>query len=841
MAELNLGLSDNAFPDEEPKLKYSRMFNDVHNILTLDAISCIVVHPKFVCLGSQWGIIHLLDHEGNTATIENGSKKKEFHAHTIAVNHISVDLNGDHIATCSDDGKVLIHGLYSAENNLTMSLGRVIKSVAIDPHYKSSSGLRFIIGDTKLTLYEKSFFNRIKTTVLCECEGYVQAIAWQDRFVAWTGDIGVRVYDITARCSLGLIKWETNASVPIEEYRCNLLWSSEKTLMIGWVDTVRICFIRKRHSLELQSKATTEYLVDPMYTFQTEYFICGLAPFEDQLVILGFAKESSSETGTAQRPTLNIFDYKQNELIEISSDTLNIRGYEEYSCNDYHLACVIEENRYFVVSPKDIVVASQFDIDEKIQWLMDHGNFKKAMDILEKIGGKTSLHTVSSVGIFHMDRLIENGDYEQAALIYSKVCSVDKTLWETEIYKFASINCLRFVRQYIPTCVDDKLSTHIYELILNEYMKFHPQGFLDLVKEWDPSLYDINIVINAVVVQLYLKDVHMNVYLESLGVLYCHQKKYDKALSVYLKLQHKDVFVLIKKHKLYNYIHDKILALMKLDSDQAIAMLLDKTKVPVEIVEEQLKSHDLYLFRYLDALSKVDNTGKYHGKLVELYAVYAREKLLSFLRSSDKYPIQEALDICKSKDFYPEIAYLLGRMGYMKDALNIILTKLVDIDQAISFCQEHDDKELWMDLINHSLDKPQFITLLLKRIGNYVDPRVLIRGIKPGCEINDLKDSLGKMMRDFNLQLSVQEAYKAITLRNYFDLHEKLIKSHHKGVCISDEYICGACHGKIMIKDLSHSRDMIVYNCRHTFHMGCLSEVVRCHNVCALCNPVKFD
>lgn len=47
----------------------------------------------------------------------------------------------------------------------------------------------------------------MKPTVLCEAEGGVRSIAWSGRFVAWASDTGVRVYDLDAKCSLGLIKW----------------------------------------------------------------------------------------------------------------------------------------------------------------------------------------------------------------------------------------------------------------------------------------------------------------------------------------------------------------------------------------------------------------------------------------------------------------------------------------------------------------------------------------------------------------------------------------------------------------------------------------------------------
>jgi hypothetical protein len=46
--------------------------------------------------------------------------------------------------------------------------------------------------------------------------------------------------------------------------------------------------------------------------------------------------------------------------------------------------------------------------------------------------------------------------------------------------------------------------------------------------------------------------------------------------------------------------------------------------------------------------------------LVTLYADYAKEKLLSFLRSSDHYPIQNALDTCQQKGYIPEMIFLLG-------------------------------------------------------------------------------------------------------------------------------------------------------------------------------------
>ena len=66
----------------------------------------------------------------------------------------------------------------------------------------------FSLGDDKLTLHERTIFGGLRPTVLCESEGLVRSLCWGDNFLAWSSNIGVRIYDLNARCSLGLIKWE---------------------------------------------------------------------------------------------------------------------------------------------------------------------------------------------------------------------------------------------------------------------------------------------------------------------------------------------------------------------------------------------------------------------------------------------------------------------------------------------------------------------------------------------------------------------------------------------------------------------------------------------------------
>lgn len=72
-------------------------------------------------------------------------------------------------------------------------------------------------------------------------------------------------------------------------------------------------------------------------TFQTDFLICGIGPLEQQLVVLGYWREQE----TPQRPQLHVLEPKAEDYIDICTNSLNLRGYHEYSCMDYHLGIIV--------------------------------------------------------------------------------------------------------------------------------------------------------------------------------------------------------------------------------------------------------------------------------------------------------------------------------------------------------------------------------------------------------------------------------------------------------------------------------------------------------------------
>lgn len=181
-----------------------------------------------------------------------------FAKHMVSLNQISVDAKGEFVASCSDEGLVTVNGIFTTDNDHNFTLPHPVRCIQLDPQYaKSNSGRRFIVGDTKLTLYEKTFYKSLKATILCQSEGLVSALEWCDQYVAWASGLGVHVYNLVDKCSLGLIRWEEPVNgTSLSKYRCNLRWSNATTLLIGWVDTIRICVLRK-------SKDLAAVIVDP--------------------------------------------------------------------------------------------------------------------------------------------------------------------------------------------------------------------------------------------------------------------------------------------------------------------------------------------------------------------------------------------------------------------------------------------------------------------------------------------------------------------------------------------------------------------------------------------------
>nr|XP_022306823.1 vacuolar protein sorting-associated protein 41 homolog isoform X5 [Crassostrea virginica] len=815
--------SEESEEDCEPKLKYERIGNDLKNkLLSKDCVSCLAVHSKFLVVGTHWGMIHIFDHAGNAI------RDKEIAAHTTTVNQLSIDDSGDFIASCSDDGRVLINGLYTADNNQSINFDRPVKAVAIDPKFsKHGSGKSFVTGDDKLILNEKGgLFYRHKTTLLHQGEGLIREIKWKGDFIAWTNDHGVKIFDMSSRTRITFIS--KDHSYRADLYKCNMCWKDGQTLLLAWADKVKVCIVKER--LEKDVRDLPQRYVEITAMFTIDSFACGISPLGESLVILTFEKEAQEEGNrqVSKRPHLLIVEPHMEYFEEISNDALTVRGFQEYKPSDYHLEILVsetieDENLFYIVSPKDIIVSKERDIDDHIIWLLEREEFEEAMLVAEKNEHLLRKLSHKEVARQYLDYLLSEENFEEAAMQCPRILGKNKELWEAETLKFHKLRQLKVLAPYLPRS-DPQLSPTIYELVLNDFLNTDAEKFLSLVKEWPSNLYNVQTIITATLDRLD-RERNNTVLLRALGELYTLERQYEKSLAIYLKLGNTDVFQLIHKYNLFTSISDKIVQLMEFDDDQAATLLIDNMdKLPIEQVVKQLENHEKFLFAYLDRVCQKDQQlcQAYHGPLVKLYAEFAPKKLLPFLKSSIHYPLQRAMEECEVRGLIPEQVYLLGRMGDLKKALSLITTRLKDVDQAIEFCKDKNDEELWADLIKFSIDKPTFIKGLLHNIGTHVDPIRLIPQIQNGMEIPGLRDSLVKILQDYNLQMSLREGCQRILTADSFNLLDRLVKTQKRAVSVDNSQVCPICQEKILVTDLKFASNVVLFYCRHAFHEDCL-------------------
>ena len=97
-------------------------------------------------------------------------------------------------------------------------------------------------------------------------------------------------------------------------------------------------------------------------------------------------------------------------------------------------------------------------------------------------------------------------------------------------------------------------------------------------------------------------------------------------------------------------------------------------------------------------------------------AKYDRAHLLTFLRNSNAYILEEAYELCNRQQFHPECVFLLERMGEYRAALSVLIHPLCDVRGAIAFVEEHKDDQLWQELITRSLSSPEFLSDLLEHV-----------------------------------------------------------------------------------------------------------------------------
>ncbi|CAG8459764.1 7650_t:CDS:10 [Paraglomus occultum] len=867
-------------PDNEPKLKYQRLGASVGEVLKEDSASAMAVSERFVVLGTHNGSVLLLDFQGDVVN--------RFTKHTASVSDISIDANGEYVASASLDGKVAIYGLYpesSASNDSkevypveVYDYKRPVKCVALDPEYNRKKTRPFVCGGMAgiLHLREKGWFGDKDTPLQGSGEGPITAVKWRGSLIAWANDEGVKMYDTNSQNRITWIARPSD-SPRADLYRCNLCWRSDTTLMIGWADSIRVAIVRDTPRQEILQGKPPLY-AEIIAQITTDFIVCGIAPFRDMMLLLAYPTadiHQHEETDDPEKqkrqkarpPELRIID-SANE--EISCDALRLHGFQHYQPNDYVLDYLSSEDMFYVVSPKDLVVARERDLDDHIKWLKERSRYEEALQSLREalIRNVASAYTIKGLGQKYLEYLVGKEEFDKAAAECPNILGDDAELWERWIYAFADMWQLQSITPFIPY-KNPQLSDAVYEMVLLHFLQNDHQSLVKTIMNWPSTLYNIRSVI-VLVEEALIKENDNPILMECLAELYAYNREPDKALEYNLRLRRPNVFELIRDYNLFSALEGRIILLMEFDQHlmkeeeerekkekqsesadgdtaqknstksrakrqsegPAVQLLVQNTElVPTFLVVRELKENPYFMYIYLDALFHHDpHLGyEYHDMQIELYAEYEYDGLMEFLRTSNYYSLDRAYEICKQRDLVPEMVFILGRMGNNKQALMLIIERLQDVQRAIDFAKEQDNEILWEDLLVYSLDKPRFIIGLLENLGSTnIDPIAMIRRIPGGLEIPGLKQALIKVLQDYNLQASLREGCEKILVNDSVAMVYQLNQAQKHGISCEAELNCSICQETIIRDDLNSTPDpkatTIIFFCKHAYHQQCLLD-----------------
>ncbi|KZV75346.1 vacuolar protein sorting-associated protein 41 [Peniophora sp. CONT] len=590
-------------------------------------------------------------------------------------------------------------------------------------------------------------------------------------------------------------------------------------------------------------------------TAPTSFLVLAYTPPDDSFLDEAVADRSQQARRLAERPELRVVSRGGEEL---AADALTVSGFERWACGDYSLAEIDPDDvgdtrAYLVLSPRDAIVVRPRDRKDHIAWLVEKQRYEEALsevEVLEQEEGVGSVDA-SAIGQRYIEHLVGEGEFAKAAKLCPKVCGHDTKRWEDWIFVFAQKHHLQDVIPYVPT-ESPRLDHLVYEMILAHFLANDRTQLQRTIREWPTDIYDVSAVIYAIQSELERapststpvssrpvspSQSSQTILMECLAELYTANRQPGKALPFFLRLRRANVFDLIREHNLFTDVQDQALLLVEFDAElrekrasagevvkgrgQAIELLVDHTySIPIPRVIKQLESRPYFLFLYLDALSEKDPqlTADFADTQVKLYAEYAPDKLIDFLRVSSQYNLEQAYKICTDRDLVPEMVFLLGRMGNNKQALYLIIDRLGDVTRAIDFAKEQSDDDLWEDLLKYSETRPPFIRGLLENVGAEIDPVRLIRRIKNGLVIPGLQPALIKILSDFNLQISLLEGARAVLGSDSTALAQRLHAAQAAGFFLSARTPCPIC--ELPIQDGRGSAGLL-FLCRHVVHARC--------------------
>ena len=102
---------------------------------------------------------------------------------------------------------------------------------------------------------------------------------------------------------------------------------------------------------------------------------------------------------------------------------ISLIGYQHYQANNYRLESSPDEDVYYIVSPKDIILARPRSVEDHIDWLVNRQRYEEALIIAENIdqargSDKFQVHKIVEIGQKFLSNLMMESMY---VILYAKM------------------------------------------------------------------------------------------------------------------------------------------------------------------------------------------------------------------------------------------------------------------------------------------------------------------------------------------------------------------------------------------------------------------------------------
>lgn len=199
-----------------------------------------------------------------------------------------------------------------------------------------------------------------------------------------------------------------------------------------------------------------------------------------------------------------------------------------------------------------------------------------------------------------------------------------------------------------------------------------------------------------------------------------------------------------------------------------------------------------------------------------------RERLQSFLLSSDKYDAEAVLELIKDSELWPEQAILYRKLGEETLVLQILALKLEDSEAAEQYCAELGRPDAYMQLLDMYLEpghgkEPMYkaAVRLLHCHGESLDPLQVLEALSPDMPLQLASETLSRMLRARVHHLRQGQIVQSLSRAVNLDARLSRFEERSRQVQINDESLCDSCHSRLGTKLFAmYPNDSVVcYKC----------------------------